>query len=127
MGQSVDAYVAFGFAVQSDGTPEEIEEFIDKYGRNCGLGDLLDVDYSCWGDDTQPPVIYVKSTQVWAMDGVPKTFEPNKLRAKTPDEVEQVYEAHARIKELIEGSPDYDERWGAKVGEVGWIVWGSFG
>lgn len=125
MGQSVDAFVAYGFGIRSDGTPEEIEEFIDTYGENCGLSGLLDVGFACWGDDTMPPVIYVKSSVIRAMEGVPRVFEPADLQV-TQEEMDELKLAKQAITDLIQADPDYDERWSAKVGETGWIVWGKY-
>lgn len=122
MGQSVDAKVAYGFAVNSEGTPESLEDY-GPYGDG-DFSPLLDVSYYGWAD-FMTPVVHVKSSEIWAMDGSPKEFQ---LTDITSEELAALEEAREHILKLLKESGEYDEgRWGTNLGEIGWLVWGSFG
>lgn len=122
MGQSVDAKVAYGFAVNSEGTPECLEDY-GPYGSEA-ISPLLDVSYYGWAD-FYTPVVHIKSSETWAMDGNPTEF---KTEQPTQEEVEALEAARERVIEILKEAGEYSEdRWGPNVGEIGWLVWGSFG
>lgn len=123
MGQSVDAKVAYGFSVIADSTPDALEDY-GPYGDG-DFSPLLDVSYYGWAD-FQTPVVYIKSTEAWAMDGSPTEIESQDF---TPEELRALTEAREEVLQLLKDSGEYDEndRWSVKLGEIGWLVWGSFG
>jgi hypothetical protein len=122
MGQSVDAKIAYGFAVNSEGTPESLEDY-GPYGSD-EISPLLDVSYYGWSD-FMAPVVHVKSSKVWAMDGSPKAFTTIEI---TPEEQAALEEAREHVIGLMKEAGEYDEgKWGPNVEEIGWLVWGSYG
>ena len=45
----------------------------------------------------------------------------------THEEMGALVDALGTIAELITGHEDYDQRWSAKTGDLGWQFWSSFG
>lgn len=124
MGQSVDARIAYGFSLDGEGTPDELEEY-GPYGDE-PFSKLLDISYYGRGDYSVP-FFHVKSTEIWAMDGTPKMFIPSILGVPTDEEQEAILECFDHVKSVIEQDPDFDERWSPKVGSIGWHVFGQYG
>lgn len=121
MGQAVEAYIAYGFWVKADYTPDVIEEY--------DVPDLLELEFTGWGD-CRSPLIVVESTKTWVMDGRPKVIDFSKFDPITEDEAEQIAQAHDFIDAAIRSSEDWDPefspKYGPSVGEIDWLVWGTF-
>ena len=117
MGQSLTVGMGYGFAVESEGTPEEIEDFID------GLSDPLTAEFYGYSE-FWTPVIIVARTHVRGWDGTPTKVETSEI---THEEMGALVDALGTIAELITGHEDYDQRWSAKTGDLGWQFWSSFG
>lgn len=120
MGKSLSGYAGYGFGViDCEGTPEELEGFVDRWGPSYGLSEPLDVEW--WGiSEFWTPVIVVKRSVLEAYFGQPT---PLLLPAVTEDEIAALVEARSAIEGLIRDDEDYDEHWSAKVTDIGWLTW----
>jgi hypothetical protein len=121
MGQSVDAYIAYGFSVDSEGTPDEFEPYFDNWREQDWpqLSKELEVVFWGWGE-IYTPFICVARTKIWAMDGAPKSFDPTELFV-TPDEIAELVFAQKDLAELM------DQEYPVELSEFGWVLLGTFG